>query len=478
MPDTIAAISTPPGEGGIGIVRMSGPAAAAVLARIFRPGAYTARHGGDGAGTAGETAQPCFADRHMRYGHVADPESGALVDETLAVFMKAPRTYTGEDVAEIHCHGGIVPLRNTLLLMLREGARPAEPGEFTKRAFLNGRLDLAQAEAVIDLIQAKTDTCFDAAIQQLDGSLSHRLKTIRDGMTDLLVDITVNLDYPEEDIEEITYESLVKRLSSIGGEIEKLRDSAITGQLIRNGLRVVISGKPNVGKSSLLNALLKDSRAIVTEIPGTTRDVIEEGVSIRGVHIRLTDTAGIRDTQDPVERIGVEKSKDAFNNGDLILLVVDACMPLDADDAEILRHVGTRPVIALLNKIDLARDGSVWRKNEDDLRRLLPGARVLRTSMKSGEGLDLLEEALVEVVYRGEARQKSSLLVTNARHADLLERAGREIREALEMAGRREALDFTEVNVRQAWQCLGEITGEAVGADVIDEVFARFCLGK
>jgi tRNA modification GTPase len=473
MNDTVAAVSTPPGEGGIGVVRISGGDSLAVLARLFRPGAREA---------ASRAEEPVavsagFQNRRMRYGHIVDPKDGSVIDEVLAVFMKAPRTYTGEDVAEIHCHGSAVALRRVLSLTLRRGARLAEPGEFTKRAFLNGRLDLAQAEAVIDLIQAKADMTFDAAIRQLDGSLSHAVKKLRDGLTELLVGVTVSLDYPDEDIPEITHSDIIESLSVIGDDIEKLSAGAYAGRIAREGLRVVIAGKPNVGKSSLLNALLRESRAIVTEIPGTTRDLIEEGASIRGIPIRLVDTAGIRETEDPVEILGVAGSREAVADSDLVLFVADASAPLDGEDLRVLQYIANKRYIAVANKCDLPR-----RVSADGLREFIAcddTPPVVEISAKEGTGLDALEEAIEAEVFRGaHPSAGGGALVTGVRHADLLGRALNELREGTAAAERGEAVDIIEFCIRRAWELLGEITGETADADIINEVFARFCLGK
>ena len=300
MEDTIAAVATAYGEGGIGIIRISGEKSLDILNDIFEFG--------------GETDK--IISRRMTYGKIVDKENNSIIDEVLAVYMKGPKTYTAEDVVEINCHGSTVSLRKTLALVLRKGARMAEPGEFTKRAFLNGRLDLSQAEAVIDIVKAKTDKSFDVAISQLEGGLSLKIMEIRQKLLDLLVDITVNIDYPDEDIEELTYDKLEENIMLIGDMIEKLLSTASTGRMIREGIRVAIVGKPNVGKSSLMNGLLREARAIVTEIPGTTRDTIEEAVSIRNIPVYLVDTAGIRDTSDKVERLGIEKSKGGFGSAE------------------------------------------------------------------------------------------------------------------------------------------------------------------
>ena len=409
----------------------------------------------------------------MTYGHIMDPKDGQVVDEVLSVFMKEPHTYTKEDVAEINCHGSMVSLRKTLELVLRNGARLAEPGEFTKRAFLNGRLDLSQAEAVIDLIKAKTDKSFDVAMGQLEGVLSEEVGKIRASLLDLLVNVTVNIDYPDEDIEELTYEKMEDEISQISNMIEKLLSTADSGRLIREGLNVAIIGKPNVGKSSLMNELLKETRAIVTEIPGTTRDTIEEVLNIRNIPVRLIDTAGIRETDDKIEKIGIEKSKKSFNEADLILFVLDVSRELSEEDQEIIHYIGDRKAIVLINKIDLEKKWDLTFLKEQ-----MPNASVIETSLKDRFGVEKVEEEIVNMVYSGSVRQNDSLMVTNVRHKNLLEQAKSSLADAQSMTAAREAMDFIEVDLKSAYDSLGEITGETVSDDIINEVFSRFCLGK
>lgn len=459
MEDTIAAIATAYGEGGIGIIRLSGEEAANILDKIFI--------------RKNKENKKAIANRRLCYGHIVDPSTNQVIDEVLTVVMKGPDTYTREDVVEIYCHGSIVALRKTLSLTLKNGARLAEKGEFTKRAFLNGRLDLSQAEAVIDMIKAKTDKSFHVALDQMEGALSERVKEIRQELMDLLVDITVNLDYPDEDIEELTYQKLKKSILKIGDMIEKLLDTAGTGRIIKEGIQVAIIGKPNVGKSSLMNALLKEARAIVTEIPGTTRDTIEEGITIKDIPIKLTDTAGIRETEDEIERIGIERSKDSFNRSDLILFIVDGSSPLTEEDLKILEKIGDRKIIVLMNKIDLGQQ-----IDEEELKRNVRGARIIRAAIKQNLGMQELEEEIVSLVYGGKIKQEESLLITNVRHMELLDKARQAIGDAYAMVENAEALDFIEVDVRRAWELLGEMIGESVTEDIIDQVFARFCLGK
>ena len=450
--DTIAAISTAYGEGGIGIIRVSGDEAFDVVQKIF-------------------TGK--LREREMVYGHIFDEKTGETIDEVMVCCFKGPNSYTAEDVCEIQCHGSVVSLKKILSLTLEKGARLAEPGEFTKRAFLNGRLDLSQAEAVIDLIKAKTDRTFEVALDQLRGGFSEKIKGLRQRLVDALVDLTVNIDYPDEDIEEVTYEKLQKGLESLCSDIAGLFDTADTGRIMREGLRISIIGKPNVGKSSLMNALLKESRAIVTAIPGTTRDVIEEGLSIGGIPVILTDTAGIRKTDDTIEKIGIEKSKEAFNKADLIIFIADLSRELEEEDKEILEAARGRKVICLMNKSDLDR-----KLDEASLREALPEAVFIEASVAKDEGISELENTIKNMVYGGEVSQGSSLIVTNARHEALLKEAYKSLKDAAAMVEMGEPLELIEIDVNQAYSSLGLIIGEEVGDDIINEVFKRFCLGK
>lgn len=456
MEDTIAAVATAYGEGGIGIIRISGERSLDILKSVFQPAS-----GSDE-----------IISRRMTYGKVIDDEN-RLVDEVLAVYMKGPKTYTAEDVVEINCHGSMVSLRKTLALVLRKGARLAEPGEFTKRAFLNGRMDLSQAEAVIDLIKAKTDRSFDIAVSQLEGELSGRVGVIREKLLDVLVNITVNIDYPDEDIEELTYVELKKNISEINDMIGILTSSASAGRMIREGIRVAIVGKPNVGKSSLMNGLLRESRAIVTDMPGTTRDTIEEAISIKNIPVYLTDTAGIRETTDTIEKIGIEKTKEAFNSADFIIFILDGSEELTEEDRLIMEYIGERNALVLINKNDLGQ-----KINAHEIRDAMPGVMVILTSLIKGDGITEIEDTIEELVYGGRISQKESLMVNNVRHIELLNRAADSLHDAYTMADAGEALDFIEVDVKNAYELLGEITGETVSDDIINEVFSRFCLGK
>jgi len=451
--DTICAISTAVGESAIGIVRLSGADTEDILQRVFKP-----RH------------QEGFEPWRMVYGHVVS--EGKVIDEGLAVFFKGPRSYTREDMAEIHCHGGPVALKRVLGAVLRAGCRQAEPGEFTKRAFLSGRLDLSQAESIMDVIQAKTDLAFDTALQQLSGGLSRIVGQLRAELFGMVTHLAVNIDYPEEDITEITYEDMEPAVSRMEETLKRLLQDAGRGRILREGLKVALIGRPNVGKSSLMNALLQEERAIVTHIPGTTRDVIEEYLNVRGIPVRLMDTAGIRETDDPVERIGVQRSRTSYQEADLILTVLDSSEPMTPDDRELLSQVGDRPALVILNKADLPPA-----MGEGEILQLLPRAVVIRTSTVGDIGLMRLEEAIEAIVTSGQAAGNYSF-VTNVRHQALLEEALIWVTEVSGALDRREPYDLIEMELRSIHDLLGRITGETVSEDLINAVFSQFCLGK
>lgn len=463
MEDTIAAIATAYGEGGIGIIRISGDKAKNILNQIFTA-AYSVEK---------NNVQHKLQDKRLSYGHIVDKEKLEIVDEVLAVYMKAPQTYTREDVVEINCHGSMISLRKTLDLVINCGARMAEPGEFTKRAFLNGRLDLSQAEAVIDLVKARTNKGYEVSLAQLSGSLSNTVRAIRDELLEVLAHVIVNLDYPDADIEELSYKSLKESLKEIRARIDRLVETAETGMIIKEGLKTVIIGKPNVGKSSLMNALLKEARAIVTEIPGTTRDTIEEIISLKNIPIRLTDTAGIRETEDSIEKIGIARSKDSFNGADLVIFVLDASEELSFEDHAIMDYVSDKKAIVLFNKVDLGQ-----KLIKQDVLDVMPHAIVINTVITENQGIEELETAIFELVYGGKVKQQDSMMITNLRHKDLLQKASRCLSDALIMVDKKEALDFVEVDIKRSWELLGEIVGETVSEDIIDQVFSRFCLGK
>ncbi|MGI6537450.1 MAG: tRNA uridine-5-carboxymethylaminomethyl(34) synthesis GTPase MnmE [Caldicoprobacterales bacterium] len=457
MGDTIIALATPPGEGGIAILRMSGGEAKEIAKKLF-------------VNNKGRKLSE-FKNRYMHYGRILDGEN-KTVDEVLLVYMPAPATYTREDVVEIHCHGGMIPVRRIMELALKMGARLAEPGEFTKRAFLNGRIDLAQAEAVMDLISSKSEEAARASVNQMEGVLSGNIKEIRDDLLNLLAHIEVTIDYPEEDIDEIYQEQIKERLNFSYERCIRLLETADQGRLIREGIKTVIIGRPNVGKSSLLNALVRENRAIVTDIPGTTRDVIEEYINIRGILVKIIDTAGIRETMDMVEKIGVERSRRLTEDADLILLILDASEPLEKEDRDILEWLKGKNILILLNKTD-----KPLMISEEDVRPLTDST-IIRTSMTDGTGLDELEEYIYELVYSGGLSSKNSVMIVNNRHKEALMRAKDHLQEALNGVDSGVPLDMVSIDIRSAWEALGEITGESITENLIDKIFMKFCLGK
>lgn len=457
--DTIAAVATAVGEGGIGIVRLSGPASVAIADRLF-----------SSAGGRTAAGQP---SRYAAYGHILDPDNRQIVDEVLLIVMRAPFSYTREHVVEIQCHGGPLPLRRILALVLAAGARLAEPGEFTRRAFLNGRLDLSQAEAVIDVIRAKTDASLRLAVGHLSGAFSEKICDFRQEILRLIAHLEAAIDFPEEDIEELAARDVAAALTVLSADIDRLLATAGTGQILREGLATAIIGKPNVGKSSLLNALLGAKRAIVTDIPGTTRDIIEEYVNIGGIPLKVIDTAGIRETADVIERIGVERAREVLAQADLVLVLLDASTPLSSEDREVLGLLAGRQAIVLINKTDLPAVIDM-----DKVTALVPDKPVIRISALEGTGVAELEMAIGELVYSGQVVQGEGAFVNSVRHSELLRIARGRLAEALAAAEAGLPPDCVVVDLRAAWQTLGEITGETVGEDIIDQIFSQFCIGK
>lgn len=456
--DTIAAISTPLGEGGIGIVRISGPEAVKIAKKLFR--------------AKKEEWQEAGSQR-LFYGHVVD-KSGDVVDEVLLGVMRAPKTYTREDIVEINCHGGIVPLRRVLELVLEEGARLAEPGEFSKRAFLNGRLDLAQAESVIDLIRSKTEAGLKLAVAQLRGDLSEKIADLQDRLLGLLAQVEACIDFPEDGLEEVTGQEIKNTCEELLNEINEMIRAAETGRIYREGISTIIIGRPNVGKSSLLNALLRENRAIVTEIPGTTRDVIEEYLNIRGIPLKIIDTAGLRETEDLVEKIGVEKTKEMIGGADLVLLVLDAAEGLVEGDYEITGLVENKNTVFIVNKMDV-EDKRIDKKKVEEL---AEGRPVLWISAKERMGLNDLEETIAGMVLQGRVEASGAVLVTNVRHKQALEKAARHLGEAGEGIKNKLPVDIVAIDIRAAWEAMGEITGSTVTEDLLERIFADFCIGK
>ena len=455
--DTIAAISTAMGESGIGIVRLSGKESINICNNIF-------------IGNKEKTLKDA-KNRELTYGYIVD--GGEKVDEVLIASMKGPYTYTREDMVEIYCHGGIVPVRRILELVLENGARLADKGEFTKRAFLNGRLDLSQAEAVMDLIKAKTDESYDMSLNQLEGKLSKEVNNIRDILLNILAHIEVSIDFSDEDIEEINCKNLESQAKLVEEKIDKLLSTENRGRILRDGLNTVILGKPNVGKSSLLNAILRENRAIVTDIPGTTRDIIEEYVNIDGIPLKIIDTAGIRNTENIVEQIGVDRAKDMVDKADLIIAVFDASESLTEEDFHIIDIIRHKDAIILLNKSDLPN-----KYGEEDLQNLLPDKNIITTSIANEIGIDILENSIKEMFYSGEIELDNDPMITNIRHKNQLVKAKENISDAMDSIKLGMPLDCIEVDIKNCWDNLGEITGQGIGEDILDRIFSEFCIGK
>ena len=442
--DTIAAISTPVGEGAIGIVRLSGTDALSIAHMLF----------------AGH-----LKDRLLLHGHIVDPDSREPVDEVLAVYMKAPHTYTREDIVEINCHGGPIPLQRILELVLRCGARLANPGEFTLRAFLNGRIDLAQAESVLDVVQAKTQASLRLAVQGLGGRLSQPIREVRATLMEILAYLTARIDFPDDEVEE---QDIALPLEAAQSALQGLVASADTGMIYRQGVRTAIVGRPNVGKSSLLNCLLRESRAIVTPVPGTTRDTLEEIVNLRGVPFVLVDTAGIIESRDEVEALAVERSRKAIEQADFVLFVIDASEPLAQSDREFVGLLAGKPVLVAVNKCDLPLRAEINR---------LPWIRVV-TSALTGAGLADLENGMVDTVLGGKVVTSDAVMVTNPRHKEALQRAERHVAQARQALEACLPDDFITIDLTAALNTLGEITGEVVTDELLDTIFSRFCIGK
>lgn len=454
---TIAAIATAPGEGGIGIIRLSGVSASEIADKIFHTGKIKTF----------KEAVP----RMMYFGHVTDGEK--RIDEGLAVYMKAPRSYTGEDVVEIQIHGSAEALRETLSLALRSGAVPAMRGEFTKRAFLNGRLDLAQAEAVMDIISAKGEAALTQAESHLSGALSGFVHEVMEELKDLITKLEVTIDYPEEDLEDLTMEETGDALAAIDKSLSALLKRSEEGRVIREGLRTAIIGRPNAGKSSLLNALLQEERAIVTDVPGTTRDTIEEAVRISGVSLLLMDTAGLRETDNKVEQIGIERARASMEKADLILAVIDGSSPLDEEDKTILYSLGGKKAIVILNKYDLTPEVKA-----EDIWEIAGHVPVVSLSARYGSGMDELRDELRKITEKQDADAGRVLFLTNLRHVELVRKALDNVLRA--KASVREGLqaDFIVIDLTEAWKTMGEITGDTMDDELIHSIFSRFCVGK
>jgi tRNA modification GTPase len=455
--DTITAISTPSGEGAIAIVRLSGPEAVEVAGRLFQ----------------GKDLMK--ADSHtIHYGKLIDPKTGETAEEVMVSVMRAPKTFTREDIVEINCHGGMVSVNRVLEIVLSQGARLAEPGEFTKRAFLNGRIDLSQAEAVMDLIRAKTDKAMTVALKQMDGRLSGLITKLRQTLIETVAHVEVNIDYPEyDDVEEMSHGLMREQTRMVHEEIRKLLEVAGQGKILREGLATAIIGRPNVGKSSLMNTLVQENKAIVTDIPGTTRDIIEEYVNVRGVPLRLVDTAGIRDTEDIVEKIGVERSRQVLKESDLVLLVLNNNEVLSEEDEKLFAAAEGLEYIVIVNKMDL--------EPKLDLKKAkaLAGDRpVMTTSLVEDEGVSELESVIAETFFAGDIDTGDLTYVSNVRHIQLLKQALQALEDAMASLDMEMPLDIVQIDVTRTWEFLGEIIGDTASDSLIDQLFSQFCLGK
>ncbi|EYF75321.1 tRNA uridine-5-carboxymethylaminomethyl(34) synthesis GTPase MnmE [Staphylococcus aureus] len=455
---TITSISTPMGEGAIGIVRLSGPQAVEIADKLYK----------------GKHLLNDVPSHTINYGHIIDPESKEVIEEVMVSVLRAPKTFTREDIIEINCHGGILTINRVLELTMTYGARMAEPGEFTKRAFLNGRIDLSQAEAVMDFIRSKTDRASKVAMNQIEGRLSDLIKKQRQSILEILAQVEVNIDYPEyDDVEDATTEFLLEQSKEIKQEINRLLDTGAQGKIMREGLSTVIVGKPNVGKSSMLNNLIQDNKAIVTEVAGTTRDVLEEYVNVRGVPLRLVDTAGIRETEDIVEKIGVERSRKALSQADLILFVLNNNEALTQEDYTLYEVVKNEDVIVIVNKMDLEQNIDI-----NEVKDMIGDTPLIQTSMLKQEGIDELEIQIRDLFFGGEVQNQDMTYVSNSRHISLLKQARQTIQDAIDAAESGVPMDMVQIDLTRTWEILGEIIGETASDELIDQLFSQFCLGK
>ncbi|RDW16789.1 tRNA uridine-5-carboxymethylaminomethyl(34) synthesis GTPase MnmE [Oceanobacillus chungangensis] len=455
--DTITAISTPIGEGAIAIVRLSGPDAVSITSKIFK----------------GKNLQEVNSHT-INYGKIINPETNEIADEVMVSVMRAPRTFTREDIIEINCHGGMTAVKRVLEVVLNNGARLAEPGEFTKRAFLNGRIDLSQAEAVMDLIRAKTDKAMNVALKQMDGRLSGLIQRLRQELLETVAQVEVNIDYPEyDDVEEMSHEMMRTKTKEVHEEIEKLLSIAKQGKILREGLATAIIGRPNVGKSSLMNTLVQENKAIVTDVPGTTRDIIEEYVNVRGVPLKLVDTAGIRETEDIVEKIGVERSRQVLKESDLILFVLNYNDELVEEDEKLFAAIKGFDYIVIINKTDLAQKLDLNR-----VKQLAGDQPIVSTSLIEEEGIDALEKAIADTFFEGELDAGDMTYVSNVRHINLLKQASKALEDAMEGIEIGVPIDILQIDVTRTWELLGEIVGDTASDSLIDQLFSQFCLGK
>jgi tRNA modification GTPase len=455
--DTIVAVSTPPGEAGIGIVRMSGRDALRIAEKIF---------------VSADKKKPSrFKTHTVHYGHVVD--KGRVVDEVLLAVMRAPRTYTKEDIVEINCHGGMAPVKKTVGLAVKKGARPAEPGEFTKRAFLNGRLDLAQAEAVLDVIRARTDTGLRVSVGQLEGALSREINSAREEIIEIAADIEATIDFSEEDIDAGTRRSWIGKIKAAIQRLQALSDSYHNGAILKNGVTAVICGRTNVGKSSLMNLLLKKDRVIVTDIPGTTRDAVEDTVNINGIPARLVDTAGIRKSGGRLEKEGINKSRSYLSRADIILCMLDGSEKLKRDDIKLLEELDDKRAIIVINKCDLK---VVLKK--DKIRKIAKNNDIVKISCLTKMGIDRLEDKVYNKIWNGKVFSSNEPMLNNVRHKDAIDRSIASLSKALEVVRRGFSQEFLASDMRESASTLGEIVGKTYTEDILDVIFSKFCIGK
>ena len=457
--ETIAAISTATGSGGIGIIRMSGEKCFEILKKIFV--------------TPQELDWNNIKGYTIKYGYIVNAETKEKIDEVLVSFFKNPKSYTRENMCEINSHGGIVVERKILEQCLKNGAELAEPGEFTKRAFLNGRIDLSQAESVIELINAKSDREAHESLNQLQGELSRKINSIKFKILDIMADIEASIDYPEYDIEELTEEKTIRVLNEVREDLIKLEESFHTGKLIREGIKTAIIGQPNAGKSSLLNAILKEDRAIVSEYAGTTRDTIEEFITIKDIPLKIIDTAGIRDTDNVIEKIGVEKALKIAEDADLVIAIIDNSKELDNEDIKILDIIKSKNAIIVLNKID--KEDKKAENREEILKINKP---VVKISAVTKEGIEDLYNEIIKMFNINKIEATNETVITNVRHKNQIDKAVKSIKEAINVAKERQTEDILAIYIKQTLEDLGEITGDNVSEDIINEIFAKFCLGK
>ncbi len=459
--ETIAAISTAIGNGGIGIIRMSGKESFKILEKIFK-------------NSKGEKLDlKKIKGYTIQYGTIVDSKTNEKIDEVLVSFFKNPKSYTREDMCEINSHGGMIIEKQILEQCLKNGAILAEPGEFTKRAFLNGRIDLSQAESIMDLINSKTEKESKASINQLQGDLSNKINEIRHDLLDIMADIEASIDYPEYDIEEVTNRKALGILNNTKNKLESLKDTFRSGKILKEGIKTAIIGRPNAGKSSLLNKILKEERAIVSEIEGTTRDTIEEFITIKGIPLKIIDTAGIRKTSDKIEEIGVKKALDIAKDAELVLVILDNSKKLTEEDREILKLAESKNSIILLNKVDLKENNL---ENSEELKKI--NKRIIKISAKNGNGIEELYNEIENMFQIKNLETDGEIIITNIRHKNQIEYAINNINEAINAVKNNLPIDIISISIKQTLEDLGKITGENVSEDIINEIFSKFCLGK